>query len=80
MEQSVCDTGLSNATEQSLNQRIANNIEVQDYLSHQMLFLPMFQHSANLFAVAPTIASWDPYNSQDVLPNRPESMVLADSE
>ena len=80
MEQSVCDTGLSNATEKSLDQRIANNIEVQDYLSHQMLFLPMFQHSANLFAVAPTIASWDPYNSQDVLPNRPESMVLADSE
>ena len=80
MEQPVCDTGLSNATERSLDQRIANNIEVQDYLSHQMLFLPMFQHSANLFAVASTVASWDPYNSQDVLPNRPESMVLADSE
>ena len=52
MEQEVCDVGLSNATERDLNQRIANNIEVQDYLSHQMLFLPMFQHSANLFAVA----------------------------
>ena len=76
MEQSVCETGLSNATEQSLNKRIANNIEVQDYLSHQMLFMPMFQHSANLFALAPTVASWDPYNSQDVLPNRPESIVL----
>ena len=80
MEQAVCDTGLSNATERSLDQRIANNIEVQDYLSHQMLFLPMFQHSANLFAVAGTVAEWDPYNSQDVLPNRPESLVLSDSE
>ncbi len=80
MEQSVCDTGLSNATEQSLQQRIANNIAVQDYLSHQMLFMPMFQHSANLYAVASTVASWDPYNSQDVLPNRPESMVLSDAE
>ncbi len=80
MEQSVCDTGLSNATERDLEQRIANNIEVQDYLSHQMLFLPMFQHSANLFAVASTVESWDPYNSQDVLPNRPESIVLSDSE
>ena len=80
MEQEYCDVGLSNATERSLEQRIANNIAVQDYLSHQMLFLPMFQHSANLFAVAGTVSSWDPYNSQDVLPNRPESIVLADSE
>ena len=80
MEQGVCDTGLSNATEQSLNKRIANNIEVQDYLSHQMLFIPMFQHSANLFAVASTVSSWSPYNSQDVLPNRPESIALSDSE
>ena len=80
MEQSVCDVGLSNATERDLEQRIANNIEVQDYLSHQMLFLPMFQHSANLYAVAGTVSAWDPYNSQDVLPNRPESIVLADSE
>ena len=77
MEQEYCDVGLSNATERSLDQRIANNIAVQDYLSHQMLFLPMFQHSANLFAVAGTVAEWDPYNSQDVLPNRPESIVLA---
>ncbi len=80
MEQRYCDIGLSNATERSLAQRISNNIAVQDYLSHQMLFLPMFQHSANLFAVAGTVASWDPYNSQDVLPNRPESIVLVDSE
>ena len=78
MEQGVCEVGLSNATERDLNQRIANNIEVQDYLSHQMLFLPMFQHSANLFAVASTVAEWDPYNSQDVLPNRPESIVLSE--
>ena len=80
MEQEVCDVGLSNATERDLNQRIANNIEVQDYLSHQMLFLPMFQHSANLFAVAPRVTAWDPYNSQDVLPNRPESLAVSDSE
>ncbi len=80
MEQEYCDIGLSNATERSLDQRIANNIAVQDYLSHQMLFLPMFQHSANLFAVTGRVAEWDPYNSQDVLPNRPESLVLSDSE
>ena len=80
MEQEVCDVGLSNATERDLNQRIANNIEVQDYLSHQMLFLPMFQHSANLFAVASRVTAWDPYNSQDVLPNRPESLAVSDSE
>ena len=80
MEQPACDTGLSNATEQSLQQRIANNVEVQDYLSHQMLFIPMFQQSAVLFAVSSNVASWDPYNSQDVLPNRPESIVLKDSE
>ena len=80
MEQSVCDTGLSNATERDLNHRIANNIEVQDYLSHQMLFLPMFQHSANLFAVASRVSAWDPYNSQDVLPNRPESLEVSDDE
>lgn len=80
MEQDVCDTGLSNATERDLAQRIANNIEVQDYLSHQMLFLPMFQHSANLFAVSSRVSAWDPYNSQDVLPNRPESLEVSDSE
>ena len=80
MEQEYCDVGLSNATERDLEQRIANNIAVQDYLSHQMLFLPMFQHSANLYAVAGTISEWSPYNSQDVLPNRPESIVLSASE
>ena len=76
MEQKYCDIGLSNATETSLQKRIANNIEVQDYLSEQMLFVPMFQASANLFVVSPDIASWTPYNSQDVLPNRPESITL----
>ncbi|MBI21387.1 MAG: hypothetical protein CL780_03970 [Chloroflexi bacterium] len=76
MEQKYCDIGLSNATETSLQKRIANNIEVQDYLSEQMLFVPMFQASANLFVVSPDIASWSPYNSQDVLPNRPESITL----
>ena len=80
LEQSVCETGLSNATERSLQQRIANNVEVQDYLSHQMLFIPMFHRSAVLFALSSNITEWDPYNSQDVLPNRPESIVVKDSE
>ena len=80
LEQDVCETGLSNATERSLNQRIQNNVEVQDYLSHQMLFIPMFHRSAVLFAVSSNVSAWDPYNSQDVLPNRPESIVLVDSE
>ena len=77
LEQEYCDIGLSNADELDVTRRIANNIAVQDYLSHQMLFVPLFQHPYNLFAVAGTVAEWDPYNSQDVLPNRPESIVLA---
>ena len=76
MEQKYCDLGLSNATESDLQTRISNNLEIQDYLSHQMLFVPMFQAPATLFVVSPDIASWDPYNAQDVLPNRPESIVL----
>jgi hypothetical protein len=80
LEQAVCETGLSNATERSLQQRIANNVEVQDYLSHQMLFIPMFHRSAVLFALSSNVTEWDPYNSQDVLPNRPESIVVKDSE
>ncbi len=74
LDQSVCDTGLSNATERSLEARIANNVAVQDYMTHWMLFVPMFQAPAVLFAVGPRITEWDPYNSQDVLPNRPETI------
>jgi hypothetical protein len=76
MEKAMCDVGLSNATERDLKKRVANNIQVQDYLSEQMLFIPMFQTPALLFAVGPKIAEWNPYNSQDVLPNRPESIKL----
>lgn len=74
LDQSVCDQGLANATEKSLETRIANNIAVQDYMTHWMLFVPMFQAPAVLFAVGPRITEWDPYNSQDVFPNRPESI------
>ena len=76
MEEAMCDLGLANATEQDLNVRISNNITVQDYLTEQMLFVPMFQAPAVLFAVGPKIDRWDPYNAQDVLPNRPESITL----
>ncbi len=76
MEQAICEVGLSNATEPSLDKRIANNIEVQDYLSEQMLFIPMFQLSAILYAVGPRIAEWTPYNQQDVFVNNMESVVL----
>lgn len=74
LDQSVCDQGLANATERSLETRIANNVAVQDYMTEWMLFVPMFQAPAVLFAVGPRISEWDPYNSQDVLPNRPESI------
>ncbi|NQW18501.1 MAG: ABC transporter substrate-binding protein [Chloroflexi bacterium] len=76
MPDDLCALGLSNATEQSLTKRIANNAEIQDYLSEQMLFIPMFQAPALLYAVGPRIDQWDPYNSQDVFPNRPESITL----
>ncbi|MFW6194952.1 MAG: ABC transporter substrate-binding protein, partial [Chloroflexota bacterium] len=76
MEQDLCEAGLQNATEPSLQARIENNIRVQDYLTEQMLFIPMFQTAEALFAVSPDIAEWDPYNAQDVLPNRPESIIL----
>jgi len=76
MEQHICDIGLANANEKSLDKRIANNIEVQDYLSHQMLFIPMFQVSAILYAVGPDIAEWRPYNQQDVFVNHVESITL----
>ena len=76
MADDVCALGLSNATEQSLSQRIANNIEVQDYLSHWMLFIPMYQAPAVLYAVGPRIASYEPYNQQDVFFNRVESIQL----
>ncbi|MBT3996033.1 MAG: hypothetical protein HOF01_09555 [Chloroflexi bacterium] len=74
LEQSVCDIGMANATEQSLEARIANNIAVQDHMSKWMLFVPMFQAPATLFAVSPRISEWTPYNAQDVFPNRPESI------
>ncbi|MEX2599540.1 MAG: ABC transporter substrate-binding protein [Dehalococcoidia bacterium] len=76
MEDEVCETGLANTAERDIQQRIENNNVVQDYLTEQMLFVPMFQESALLFAVGPRIAEWDPYNSQDVHPNRPESIRL----
>lgn len=76
MEEAMCDLGLENATEQDLNVRISNNITIQDYLTEQMLFVPMFQAPAVLFAVGPKIDAWAPYNAQDVLPNRPESITL----
>ena len=76
MEDDICAIGLSNATEPSLNKRVANNIAVQDYLSHQMLFIPIYQIPAVLFAVGPRIDKWEPYNSTDVFPNRPESITL----
>jgi ABC-type transport system substrate-binding protein len=76
MPDDLCALGLSNATEQSLDKRIANNAEIQDYLSEQMLFIPMFQAPALLFGVGPRIDKWAPYNSQDVIPNRPESITL----
>ncbi len=76
LEDELCEIGLRNATEPDVNKRIANNFEVQDYLSHWMLFIPMYQTPALLFAVGPRIDQWDPYNTVDVLPNRPESMTL----
>ena len=76
MPDELCSLGMSNATEQSLDQRIANNAEIQDFLSEQMLFIPMFQAPALLFGVGPRIDQWTPYNSQDVLPNNPESITL----
>ncbi len=76
MPDELCDLGMSNATEPSLDQRIANNAEIQDFLSEQMLFIPMFQAPALLFGVGPRIDQWAPYNSQDVLPNSPESITL----
>jgi hypothetical protein len=53
-----------------------HNAKIQDYLSEQMLFIPMFQAPALLFGVGPRIDKWIPYNSQDVLPNNPESITL----
>ena len=76
MPDELCELGMSNATEPSLDQRIANNAEIQDFLSEQMLFIPMFQAPALLFGVGPRIDKWTPYNSQDVLPNSPESITL----
>jgi len=76
MEQEICDIGMRNATEPDTQKRIENNFVVQDYLSHQMLFIPMYQTPALLFAVSSRIDQWDPYNSVDVYPNRPESMTL----
>lgn len=76
MPDALCELGMSNATELSLDKRIANNAEIQDFLSEQMLFIPMFQAPALLFGVGPRIDKWDPYNSQDVLPNSPESITL----
>jgi ABC-type transport system substrate-binding protein len=76
MPDALCDLGMSNATEMSLDKRIANNAEIQDFLSEQMLFIPMFQAPALLFGVGPRIDQWTPYNSQDVLPNNPESITL----
>ena len=76
LEQEICDTGLANATEQSLEQRIENNNIVQDYLSKEMLFIPMFQAPASLFAVGPKIDAWNPWNEQDVIPNNMETITL----
>lgn len=76
MPDALCELGMSNATELSLDKRIANNAEIQDFLSEQMLFIPMFQAPALLFGVGPRIDQWNPYNSQDVLPNSPETITL----
>ena len=76
MADDVCAVGLSNATERSLEKRISNNIEVQDYLSNWMLFIPIYQAPATLYAVGPRIAEYKPYNQQDVFFNRVESIKL----
>ena len=76
LEQEICDTGLANTTENSLEQRIINNNVVQDYLSKEMLFIPMFQSPASLFVVSSKIDAWNPWNEQDVFPNNMESITL----
>lgn len=76
MDDAQCAIGMSNATEKSLDKRIENNIKNQDYLSHWMLFIPMFQAPAILYAVGPRVAEWKPYNQLDVFFNNVETVKL----
>ena len=49
-----------NKTEPNRAKRIANNAEVQDYLSYWRLFLPLSAKSTN-YMIGPKILTWEPH-------------------
>ena len=49
-----------NKTEPNRATRIANNAEVQDYLSYWRLFLPLSAKSTN-YMVGPNVLTWEPH-------------------
>ena len=49
-----------NKTEPNRDKRIANNAEVQDYLSYWRLFLPLSAKSTN-YMVGPNVLTWEPH-------------------
>ena len=49
-----------NRTEPSRDKRIANNAEVQDYISYWRLFLPLSAKSTN-YMIGPKILTWEPH-------------------
>ena len=49
-----------NKTEPNRDKRIANNAEVQDYISEWRLFLPLSAKSTN-YMVGPNVLTWEPH-------------------
>ena len=71
----ICEVGLRNDVESDMDQRIANNVTMTDYMSHWQT-QSVIATVGNYFIYSPKIVEWRPYITGYF--NSPETIVLSD--